>query len=184
MKDYKKNREQTKQARSAKHFKRQTVEPDYIASRGPGRKIPVCPESLSEESQRSYGIPEFYEDEYYKCIECGKETLFSAEQQKQWYEVEKRYLFQGPIRCRHHFFLWLSDRKTKFRMDKALEYLNLHPDSKDAMRDYALSIVEFHKNTGNGNLHTAVHLLRKLNKDPDELAYCIEQIKKAHQASS
>ena len=174
MKDYRKHRDEVKEKRSAKNLKRKIAGPSI---KGSGKHLKVCRELLTEASLRSYSVPEFYVDEIYNCIECGAESLFSAERQKEWYEVKKRDIFQRPNRCRPHFLEWVSNRRIKFQMDDAFESLKSNPESKDAMRTYALSIVKFHKNTGNGNLNAAIHILRKLDKDKDALEYCTEQMK-------
>jgi hypothetical protein len=174
MKDYKKLRNEAKGKCSSRELKRKIAAADL---KGPGRSLRVCRELLTEASLRSYGVPEFYVDEYYNCVECGVESLFSAEKQKEWYEVDKRDIYVRPCRCPQHFIEWLSGRKAKYWMDVAIEKLKADPDSKDAMLRYAMSVVSFHKNTGNGNLNSAIHILRKLDKDKDALEYCTEQMK-------
>lgn len=139
------------------------------------KKIPVCFTALSEASQRSWTIPEFYEDETYRCVDCGKESLFTAEMQREWYEVKKRYFFQRPIRCSEHHEEWRLKRKSKFKMDRALAALRKNPESENAMQTTAKAIIDFHKKTGNGNLQAALHLLRKLGNDDELLNYCKEK---------
>jgi hypothetical protein len=46
------------------------------------------------------GVPLYYEDVTFTCINCGREELWSAEQQKWWYEIAKGYIFSKAIRCR------------------------------------------------------------------------------------
>lgn len=179
----KQRKQELKEARVTRQRKRSAA---ILATRGihyrPEHRIAVCPEALSEKSQLSWGVPKFYKDECYKCVDCGKEILFSAEQQKEWYEVKKRYIYQRPVRCRDHFLQWLSDRKIKLKMDKSLEKIRLMPDSEEAMRDYAFSIVEFHKRNGMGDLNTAIHLLRQLKEEGEALEYCLGQVQKTIQA--
>jgi hypothetical protein len=175
MKDYKKHRDEAKEKCSSRQLKRKIA---TAGLKGSGRRLRVIRELLTEASLRSYGVPEFYVDEYYECIECGVKSLFSAEKQREWYEVKKRDIYVRPSRCPQHFIEWLSGRKAKYWMDVEIEKLKADPDSKDAKLRYALSVVAFHKNTGNGNLNAAIHILRKLDKEQDALSYCVEQIKK------
>lgn len=53
----------------------------------------------------SYGDPEFvtrgyYVDQPFACADCGKAEVWSATQQKWWYEVAKGYVFTTATRCR------------------------------------------------------------------------------------
>ncbi|MCU7960005.1 MAG: zinc-ribbon domain-containing protein [gamma proteobacterium symbiont of Bathyaustriella thionipta] len=42
------------------------------------------------EMGNSYGpCPRYYVDYIYSCIDCGKKSLWTAEQQKWWYEEAK-----------------------------------------------------------------------------------------------
>jgi hypothetical protein len=44
--------------------------------------------------------PKYYVDIEFKCRDCGREEIWTAEQQKWYYEVAKGSLFGRPIRCR------------------------------------------------------------------------------------
>jgi len=53
----------------------------------------------------SYGVPRFvergyYEDEPFKCAGCGTAQVWSASQQKWWYEVAKGYAYSTAKLCR------------------------------------------------------------------------------------
>ncbi|NQZ56097.1 MAG: zinc-ribbon domain containing protein [Lentisphaeraceae bacterium] len=138
--------------------------------------IPVNFERLSEESKRSWTIPSHYTDQTYKCVDCGQECLFLAETQKEWYEIKKRYYWQHPIRCLNHHKKWLSTRKHKFEMGRNIEALSQNPESEELMGNCAESIIQFHKDTGTGNLKTALHLLKKLNRTDSFYTYCKSQL--------
>jgi len=75
-----------------------------------GRRIPVDFSRLSESSRRSYGIPRHYEDIRFKCLGCGKNVIFPASQQQQWYEAEKRYFWERPNKCYPCYREWLGLR--------------------------------------------------------------------------
>lgn len=184
MKSNKQRKKEIKESRQAKEAKRQVAKLQNKLFGKEFQRIPVSPNALSEKSKRSWSTLKYYEDQIYRCVECGKETVFSAEQQREWYEIKKRDIYLKPVRCHQHFVEWAIARQVKLKMAKALEDLRLHPNSGEIKRNCALSIVEFHKNTGKGNLNTALHLLRKLNgsADEDAITYCNEQIQKASQA--
>jgi len=46
------------------------------------------------------GLPVFYVDRVFSCRDCGKEEIWTAEQQKWWYEVAKGNLNATAVRCR------------------------------------------------------------------------------------
>jgi hypothetical protein len=46
------------------------------------------------------GLPEFYVDKPFFCRDCGKAEVWTAEQQKWWYEVAKGHLDSTAVRCR------------------------------------------------------------------------------------
>ena len=53
----------------------------------------------------SYGVPDFVErgyyiDEPFKCSSCGTDQLWTAWQQKWWYEVAKGYAYSTAKLCR------------------------------------------------------------------------------------
>lgn len=41
----------------------------------------------------------WYIDATFRCIDCGKDFLFSAEEQRFWYEERKFYVDSIPTRC-------------------------------------------------------------------------------------
>ena len=54
---------------------------------------------------RSYGVPAYvragrYTDRPFRCRDCGVEELWTARQQKWWYEVAKGYVYSTATRCR------------------------------------------------------------------------------------
>lgn len=53
----------------------------------------------------SYSDPEFlprgyYKDKTFTCRDCGKEEIWTASQQKWWYEIAKGDVFTQASRCR------------------------------------------------------------------------------------
>ncbi len=68
-----------------------------------GAITPVNREALSP--NRSYDYPDFVKRGHYcgvlfSCVDCGKEELWTAGQQKWWYEVAKGDLWTTARRCR------------------------------------------------------------------------------------
>nr|WP_249383965.1 zinc-ribbon domain-containing protein [Chitinivorax sp. B] len=56
-------------------------------------------------SYNSYGDPEFvtrgyYEDKPFRCVDCKSEQIWTAKQQKWWYETAQGAVYTTAIRCR------------------------------------------------------------------------------------
>ncbi len=45
--------------------------------------------------------PEYYYDLEFQCVDCGKQEIWTAAQQKWWYEEAGGYFFATAIRCRN-----------------------------------------------------------------------------------
>jgi hypothetical protein len=74
---------------------------DCQAERGPGIPDEAIPADPSQQApNNSYSPPTFYRDHEFSCADCGKREVWTAEQQKWWYEVAKGPIFSGAIRCR------------------------------------------------------------------------------------
>jgi hypothetical protein len=48
----------------------------------------------------SYSPPLYYVDKPFRCVDCGKEEVWTAHQQKWYYEVAKGSIYGTAIRCR------------------------------------------------------------------------------------
>jgi len=128
--------------------------------KGKRTRIPVDKERIAARCRESWSVPTFYEDEIYKCVECGAEQVFTASQQKMWYEEEGKLIWQRPIRCFQHHEEWREKRTAKFAMDKAIQELKEFPDDTSTKIDLGLCIERFYRLTGKGNLHLAIHCLK------------------------
>ncbi len=63
------------------------------------RTVPVDKSKLN--LGNSYATPpDFYKDKEFVCIDCGSNEIWTAEQQKWWYEDAGGYFFSTAIRCR------------------------------------------------------------------------------------
>ncbi|WP_158538144.1 zinc-ribbon domain containing protein [Corallincola holothuriorum] len=48
-----------------------------------------------------FGIaPEFYYDQEFECIDCGAKEIWTAPQQKWWYEEVQAYYCAKAVRCK------------------------------------------------------------------------------------
>jgi DNA-directed RNA polymerase subunit M/transcription elongation factor TFIIS len=64
-----------------------------------GRALPVDRERIVSRSVLPR-IPEFYRDLPFVCRDCGKDEVWTARQQKWWYEVAAGEIETTAIRCR------------------------------------------------------------------------------------
>ncbi|GAA5166645.1 zinc-ribbon domain containing protein [Viridibacterium curvum] len=68
----------------------------------PANVIACNPSQLAH--YNSYGQPAFvqrgyYEDQYFRCWDCGASCVWKAERQKWWYEVAQGSVYSIAIRC-------------------------------------------------------------------------------------
>jgi hypothetical protein len=69
----------------------------------PARTIPkgAIPADLSRQAKNnSYDPPHFYVDQPFRCVDCGKQEVWTAGQQKWYYEVAKGSIYGRAVRCR------------------------------------------------------------------------------------
>jgi hypothetical protein len=60
------------------------------------KKVPINKSEYSEESMRSVGhefLGNYYEDIKYECGKCKKNSIFSAIEQQQTFEIRKKYMW-------------------------------------------------------------------------------------------
>jgi hypothetical protein len=68
-----------------------------------GVEIPVGAIAADLEEQapnNSYSPPLFYIDRPFQCVDCGKEEVWTASQQKWYYEIAKGPIYAHAVRCR------------------------------------------------------------------------------------
>jgi len=66
-------------------------------------RVLADPSQWSESSKRSRSYEPsatiYYYDEFYWCRACGRPSVFSAQDQKHAFEVEKRYIHSTRVLC-------------------------------------------------------------------------------------
>lgn len=77
-----------------------------VEANEPVEKVQKTPRRiLADRSQQapnnSYGPPAYYEDLKFRCVDCGKREVWTAEQQQWWYEVAKGPIYATATRCRN-----------------------------------------------------------------------------------
>jgi hypothetical protein len=103
MKSGRQRRRELQEARKEKLRREALAKADAVRTRRAAEGAPVNPELLAEFS--SYGQPDwlargYYLDTPFRCVDCGVDEIWTATQQKWWYEVAKGYVYSGARRCR------------------------------------------------------------------------------------
>jgi hypothetical protein len=103
MKSGKQRRAEIIAARKRRSVKRKAMAKAVEFKHVPYRFVAVNPQLLAPNN--SYGAPDFVRRGYYfdtpfRCVDCGKEEVWTGTQQKWWYEVAKGFAYSMAIRCR------------------------------------------------------------------------------------
>jgi putative zinc ribbon protein len=103
MKSGKQRRKEMISKRRKLAFKRAARGKAVEFSAAPAPLITVNEELLAPNN--SYGAPDFvrrgyYVDRPFRCVDCGKEEVWTGTQQKWWYEVAKGFVYSIAVRCR------------------------------------------------------------------------------------
>ena len=103
MKSGKQRRKELKAKRKERDSNQRSLEAETRPAPRPLKTTPVNEASLAP--YKSYGAPAFvmrgyYEDVPFRCHGCGQDEIWTATQQKWWYEVAKGYVYSTAKFCR------------------------------------------------------------------------------------
>ena|SRR5436309_3974749 len=103
MKSGRQRREEIKAQRKRRNAKRNSPQAKPRQAARPVGNVPVNEQALAP--YKSYGTPAFVMRGYYqnipfRCQGCGKDEIWTAMQQKWWYEVAKGYVYSTASLCR------------------------------------------------------------------------------------
>jgi hypothetical protein len=103
MKSGKQRRGEIVARRKKRALKRSAMAEAVELRNTPSRMVPVNEELLAPNN--SYGAPAFVRRGYYidiafRCVDCGKEEVWTGSQQKWWYEIAKGFVYSSAVRCR------------------------------------------------------------------------------------
>ncbi len=110
----------------------------------------------------------FYVDIPRRCVECREPFVFSAKEQKHWFEALKFHFDSIPIRCVACRRKKRSDKALGLELSAAKRRLRDAPESPAAHVALAEAIVRLHQRSGQGKLAEALAVARKarrLSKD-------------------
>jgi hypothetical protein len=101
MKSNKQRRKEIKERRIARALEltRPNVDIRWVTYPVSGSKVAADPAQLVHNN--TYGfLPEFYVDRVFVCRDCGSQELWTAKQQKWWYEIAKGHIDSVAVRCK------------------------------------------------------------------------------------
>ncbi len=96
-----------------------------------------------------------------RCRTCGKVFVFSADEQRFWYEELQIPIQVGPGTCRACRRLERQAKAANQEMAEVLAALREHPDDPDAALAVAATTVRMRRAGGGGDLARAIGLARK-----------------------
>lgn len=103
----------------------------------------------------------FYVDLRRTCETCKVSFVFSAAEQKYFFEKRLFPFYSTPIHCPTCRRLRRGTRALNDAMAEALQGLEARPDEPAALLALAAAIVGLHQETGNGDLNKAISCARK-----------------------
>ena len=99
MKSGKQRREEIRTKRLERAAKLHGLDRHALVQTLPAGMVAADPTQLAH--CNTYGLlPAFYIDRPFVCRDCGSEEVWTAKQQKWWYEVAKGHIDSFAVRCR------------------------------------------------------------------------------------
>jgi hypothetical protein len=109
----------------------------------------------------------FYVDEPKTCAQCGSGFVFTAKEQKFWYERMRFNLHSTAIRCLACRKLRRSESALRQQIANVLEELKLSPDDPHRLIELASTTVTYSERTGEGDLNRAIAACRAARSKGD-----------------
>ena len=104
----------------------------------------------------------FYVNESDTCVQCGKDFVFSAREQKYWFETLQ--FAAGPVRCRDCRRRRRTEKALRLELAAAKAELKRAPDDPAALLAVAETLVRYHGRFGQGKLDEAIAAARRALK--------------------
>lgn len=103
----------------------------------------------------------FYIDQEKTCQQCGKAFVFSAAEQKYWYETLKFHFSSVAIRCLACRRRRRTERALQAQLAKSLEMIRQRPDDPAALMAGAEASARLYQRRGTGDLDRALSFARR-----------------------
>ncbi len=98
----------------------------------------------------------YYQDRPSVCAGCGRDFVFSAREQKHWYEALKLHVDSKAVRCPACRREARYERGAMLRLDEARQALRLRPDDPESHLETARAIASLRAKHGRGPLDQAI----------------------------
>lgn len=138
-------------------------DPDYAppvpagAVRGDVRRQEFC---------RMCHIPRyFYVDEPKRCLQCGKDFVFGAKEQKHWYETLKFHFDSVAVRCASCRKQRRSDLALQQQLAAARAAAQAEPKKPRALLSLAEALARLFERTGRGSLKDGIAASRAARRE-------------------
>lgn len=115
----------------------------------------------------------FYVDAPTTCVQCGEPFVFSAKEQKYWYETLGFYFASVAIRCPRCRRQRRTEKVLREQIAAAKEGLRSAPSDPGLLLGLAQAIVGHHERTGKGNLNEAIAACRKARRLSPRAHQCL-----------
>jgi Probable zinc-ribbon domain len=116
----------------------------------------------------AFDVPRYYYvDEPRRCVQCSEQFVFSAHEQKHWYETLHFNFASVAIRCRKCRRRRRSDKALHHGVQQAKRQLAASADDPAALLALSEAIVRLHERMERGNLDQAIAAVRKARRHPE-----------------
>lgn len=140
--------------------------PDGIWTYDPGFRPELPPGAIRGDIARQTfccDVPHYwYEDSDRTCVQCGTPFVFTAAEQKYWYETLQFNIASTAIRCRACRALRRSQRAIRSRWEAAAALPD--PPSADDLLEYCAALVDLIETFGHGDPDKVVAAARRARK--------------------
>ncbi len=106
----------------------------------------------------------FYVDQHKTCVQCGEPFVFSAAEQKYWFESLHFHFDSVAIRCRSCRRRRRSRKALRQQIATVLEKRRAEPDNLSLDLELAEATVRYRELTGEGDLDRAIDATRRVQK--------------------
>ena len=139
----------------------------YISKHDPDYRPALPPKAIYADIRKQRYCPfcntpkYFYLDEEKKCIQCGRNFIFSAQEQKYWYESLQFVLYSTAIRCKNCRKQKRTKKILNRQIQAALEHIKKEPGNILYLLQYIEYTIKYFEMTGEGDLEKAIGFCRK-----------------------
>ena len=106
----------------------------------------------------------FYIDKTYRCIDCEIEFVFSAQEQKYWYETVKFNVSIQPMRCLNCRRTKRTQRTLRNQLATTSSQIQDNPDDVEIILAYIIALYNYFCYFGQGNLEQGISAARHAQK--------------------